>query len=235
MNSQPHRTVPGLEEATAGKVVGVLQPRLFSLLDLQLTLKHVHWNVVGPSFLSVHEMLDTMVDPVREMTDTVAERIRTLGGIPRGTPGAIVASRTWDDYGLDTESVYVHLKALEPVFSGIVVDHREAIATVGDLDPVTEDLLIAQTAKLEEFQWFVRSFVERAHQPDEDTHGRTSSATTAADRRDAGSSSSADRVPTDSESEAADRAAQGVATASVGRHFEEMAEVGANVPGEGQV
>lgn len=235
MNSQPHTTVPGLDEATAEKVVGILRPRLFSLLDLQLTLKHVHWNVVGPSFLSVHEMLDTMVGPVREMTDTVAERMRTLGGIPRGTPGAIVAGRTWDDYDLDTESVYVHLKALEPVFAGIVADHRDAIAAVGELDPVTEDLLIGQTAKLEEFQWFVRSFVERAHQPDEDTLGRTSTATTATDRRDATSSSGADRAPTDSESAAADRAAGEVDAAAAGEHFDEMAKVGANVAGEGQI
>ena len=235
MNSQPHTTVPGLDQETATRVVGALRPRLFSLLDLQLTLKHVHWNVVGPSFLSVHEMLDTMVGPVRDMTDATAERIRTLGGVPRGTPGAIVAGRDWDDYGLDTESVYVHLKALDPVFTGIVSDHRDAIELVGELDPVTEDLLIAQTAKLEEFQWFIRSFVERAHQPDEDTQGRTSSATAAADRRDAASSATADRAPTESESAAADRAAGEVDTAAAGEHFDEMAKVGANVDGEGSI
>lgn len=163
MNNEPHKNVPGLGAAEADKVVGVLQPRLVSLLDLQLTLKHVHWNVVGPNFLSVHEMLDTMVGPVRDMTDETAERIRTLGGIPKGTPQAIVDGRSWRDYELETESVYVHLQALDPVFSGIISDHRDAISAVADLDPVTEDMLVAQTGKLEEFQWFIRSFLERAH------------------------------------------------------------------------
>ncbi len=128
MNSQPHTTVPGLGPEDAGAVVEVLEGRLVSLIDLQLTLKHVHWNVVGPGFLSVHEMLDTMVGPVRDMTDAVAERMRTLGGSPKGTPGAVVAGRSWDDYELGTDAVYVHLKHLDRVFSGIVADHRTAIS-----------------------------------------------------------------------------------------------------------
>ena len=32
----------------------------------------------------------------------------------------------------------------------------------GDIDPVTEDLLIGQTAELEQFQWFVRAHLENA-------------------------------------------------------------------------
>ncbi|MCB0954075.1 MAG: hypothetical protein KDB13_15415, partial [Microthrixaceae bacterium] len=63
----------------------------------------------------------------------------------------------------------------------------------------------------------------------------TSSATAAADRRDAASSATADRAPTESESAAADRAAGEVDTAAAGEHFDEMAKVGANVDGEGSI
>lgn len=235
MNSRPHTTVPGLDGGDADAVVEVLNGRLVSLIDLQLTLKHVHWNVVGPGFLSVHEMLDSMVGPVRDMTDEVAERMRTLGGSPRGTPAAVATARSWDDYDLGTEAVYVHLKALDVVFCGIVEDHRRAIARIGELDPVTEDMLTAQTGRLEEFQWFIRSFFERAHDPSEATHGRTSSATLAADERDAHSSSSADRPPTDPEAEAAERASRQVDASSTAEHYEEMAKVGANAKGEGRI
>ncbi|CNJ25871.1 Ferritin%2C Dps family protein [Mycobacterium tuberculosis] len=38
--------------------------------------------------------------------------------------------------------------------------HRKAIAFAGESDPVTEDLLIGQTAELEKFQWFIRAFLE---------------------------------------------------------------------------
>ena len=39
----------------------------------------------------------------------------------------------------------------------MIGDHRKAIAVAGDVDPVTEDILIGQTAELEKFQWFVRA------------------------------------------------------------------------------
>jgi starvation-inducible DNA-binding protein len=55
---------------------------MVTAIYLELTMKHIHWNVVGPTFISVHEMLDPKVDFVREMSDTIAERIATLGGRP---------------------------------------------------------------------------------------------------------------------------------------------------------
>ena len=76
-------TIPGLSTEDAN-AVHVLQDRLNALIDLALTLKHIHWNVVGPHFIAVHEMLDPQVDAVREMVDDTAERIATLGGAPDG-------------------------------------------------------------------------------------------------------------------------------------------------------
>ncbi len=50
-----------------------------------------------------------------------------------------------------------HLGALDLVYSGVISSHRAAIDSVGDVDPISEDLLIGQTAELEQYQWFVRS------------------------------------------------------------------------------
>ena len=68
-------TVPGLDVSEGHQVAHTLQLRLHALNDLQLTLKHVHWNVAGPTFIAVHEMLDPQVIAVRSMTDAIAERI----------------------------------------------------------------------------------------------------------------------------------------------------------------
>ena len=153
-------TVPGMEDKEAGAVIEILQQRLHALNDLALTLKHVHWNVVGPHFIAVHTMLDPQVDSVRAMVDTVAERIATLGGSPTGTPGALVAERTWDDYSVGRDDAIAHLGALNLVYTGVVSDHRRGITDTEDLDPVTQDMLIAQSAALEQFQWFVRAHLE---------------------------------------------------------------------------
>lgn len=154
-----HDTIPGLERDAAGAVAEILAGRLIGTIDLQLVLKHVHWNVVGREFLTVHEMLDEHVDAVREMTDEIAERIATIGGEPNGNSGFVVSHRGWDDYPHLRADIDTHLRALDDVYSGIISDHRAAIADVESLDLVTQDLLIGQAAKLEMFQWFIRSFL----------------------------------------------------------------------------
>lgn len=147
----------GLDEGTATKVGDLLQDRLNSLVDLGLTLKHVHWNVVGPGFIAVHEMLDGHVADVRRMSDEVAERIATLGGIPNGLPGHLTEHRRWNDYALGRAVVEAHLGALDLVYDGVLADHRAAIGETAEMDPVTEDMLIAQTGVLELQQWFIRA------------------------------------------------------------------------------
>src|ERR1700744_1934105 len=120
-------TGPGMKNDSADKVIARLQDRLNSLNDLALTLKHVHWNVVGPNFIAVHTMLDPQVDAVRLMADATAERIATLGGSPVGTPGALVSQRGWDDYSIGRDDAIAHLGALDLVYAGVIEAHREAI------------------------------------------------------------------------------------------------------------
>lgn len=156
-------TVPGLDRADNDAVVEKLQQRLAAYSDLHLTLKHVHWNVVGRGFIGIHEMLDPQVDLVREYADAVAERIAAMGHAPKGRPGDIIKARTWDDYPLERDTVEAHLTELNRVYDGVVTDNRAAIEDFGKRDPVSEDLLIGQTGELEQFQWFIRAHLE---QPD---------------------------------------------------------------------
>jgi starvation-inducible DNA-binding protein len=153
-------TVPGMKTDDAEKIVTLLQDRLNALNDLALTLKHVHWNVVGPNFIAVHTMLDPQVDAVRAMVDETAERISTLGGSPAGTPGVLVAQRSWDDYAIGRADTQQHLGALDLVYAGVIEAHRAAIDETEESDQVTQDMLIGQAGQLEEFHWFVRAHLE---------------------------------------------------------------------------
>ncbi|HEY3338757.1 MAG TPA: DNA starvation/stationary phase protection protein [Propionicimonas sp.] len=155
-------TLPGLSTDEGKKVVEILQERLACYNDLHLTLKHVHWNVVGPHFIGVHEMIDPQVDLVREFADQVAERIAALGASPKGTPGSIIALRSWEDYPLGRDIVENHLHELDKVYDGVVESNRKAMEDLEELDLVTQDMLIDHTAELEKFQWFVRAHLESA-------------------------------------------------------------------------
>jgi len=150
-------TVPALSTHDGADVATLLQSRLVVLLDLGLTLKHIHWNVVGPNFISVHQMLDPQHDGVGQMADDVAERIATLGGVPSGLPQRIVDQRTWNDYDLDRADAMSHLGALDLVYQNVIISQRQAIDALDQVDPVSQDLLIGQAGILERYHWFVRS------------------------------------------------------------------------------
>lgn len=156
-------TVPGLGKDNGNEIAGLLQARLHALNDLHLVLKHVHWNVVGPNFIAVHEMIDPQVETVRGFADDVAERIATLGQAPSGLSGELVKERSWEDYPLFKADAQDHLAELDKVYTGVISDHREALNKIGQIDPITEDLLIGQSAELELFQWFIRSHVEKVN------------------------------------------------------------------------
>lgn len=156
----PAYTVPSLTLDEGAQTAQILQARLHALIDLALTLKHIHWNVIGPHFIAVHEMIDPHVDEVIAMVDETAERIATLGASPKGTPGAIVEGRSWKDYSLGRGTTNEHLGALDEVYINLLGDHRKAQAEVSDLDPVTEDMIIGQQKQLELFHWFIRAHLE---------------------------------------------------------------------------
>src|SRR4029079_16328928 len=78
----------GLDRKDSEQLVTILQARLVSLIATALTLKRVHWNVVCPPFIGVHQMLDPQYASVSELVDQLAERITTLGGSAEGRAGS---------------------------------------------------------------------------------------------------------------------------------------------------
>src|SRR3954452_4694516 len=162
ITAETSNTVPARRTKDGATIAQALQQRANAYNDLHLTLKHVHWNVVGPHFISVHQMLDPQVELVRGFADEVAERIATLGLSPQGTPGALVAQREWDEYSMGRAGAIEHLGALDLVYQGVISSVRQVARDVEELDPVTNDMLIGQLGELEQFHWFIRAHLENA-------------------------------------------------------------------------
>lgn len=155
---KPQYAPSGMSTGDAGEVTDILQSRLTDLIDLSLTLKHVHWNVVGFGFIGIHKLMDEQVDAVRSLVDEVAERITTMGAVATGLPSQVVDGRSSDgDYSLGRGPVMAHLGALDKVYERVISGYRDAIPAVEKTDPVSEDLLISQTATLDLQHWFVRA------------------------------------------------------------------------------
>ena len=73
-----------------------------------------------------------------------------------------MAARDWEDYSIGRADAVAHLGALDVVYQGVISDHRKAAEETEELDPVSNDLLIGQLHKIEQFHWFVRAHLENA-------------------------------------------------------------------------
>lgn len=74
-----------------------------------------------------------------------------------------------------------------------------------------------------------------SEQTNDPSESRLDEGTRAADRNDAATDPHADRMPTAEEERLAEDSAEDVDVAAVGEHYEEMADLGANVEGEGRI
>jgi len=63
----------------------IAEQRLADSTDLRTQVKWAHWNVKGLHFIQLHELFDAIASHLEEQTDSIAERITTLGGVANGT------------------------------------------------------------------------------------------------------------------------------------------------------
>lgn len=134
----------------------LLQACVFGVIGLALTLKQLHWNLRGPHFLQVHEFLDVVIDHAREISDELAERMVTLGVPARGQPSAVAgANKATIPDGFLTDKQALQL-ASDRV-GEVIATLRQAQPELGDIDAITEDLVIGSVSTLEKDLWMLRS------------------------------------------------------------------------------
>src|SRR5260221_14760015 len=81
--------------------IGVLNARLADAIDLALLTKQAHWNIKGPQFIALHEMIDSFRTELDTHVDTMAERVAQLGGTALGTTQVVAAATAIAPYPTD--------------------------------------------------------------------------------------------------------------------------------------
>jgi starvation-inducible DNA-binding protein len=150
-----------LKSNAKSTVIDILNARLVDSIDLALIVKQAHWNLKGPNFIAVHEMLDPMRTAIDGHVDVIAERIAQLDGTPIGTSQAVAKSSTLDAYPTDIKKVPDHLQALADRFASLANQVREDIDATdeaGDADAA--DILTAFSRELDKDLWFIKSHLE---------------------------------------------------------------------------
>jgi len=156
-----HKTQNDLKSNAKNAMIALLNARLAEGIDLALLTKQAHWNVKGPQFIAVHEMIDGFRTEIDGHVDTVAERIVQLGGTALGTSQAVVKATPLASYPLDIYQTKDHLRALIERYGKAANAVRAAIDEADEAgDKDTADILTAYSRALDKALWFLEAHVQ---------------------------------------------------------------------------
>ncbi|MFP4150032.1 MAG: Dps family protein [Nitriliruptoraceae bacterium] len=142
-----------LSPAAQDLVRSRLQPLLVDLIDLSLTAKQFHWNVVGRNFRSLHLQLDEVTDEYRTWMDQVAERMTSVGIAPDGRVQRVAGDSPADPAPESWVQTTEVVQAMTDRIHAVASATRERLSGLGDVDAPSEDLLIQILDGLEMQLW----------------------------------------------------------------------------------
>lgn len=160
--TRPSEVRIGIPENQRAELIELLNARLADALDLASQLKYAHWSVKGPYFIQLHELFDEVASHVAADTDTIAERVTTLGGVAGGTVRQAAAHSSLLEYPLETTSGEEHVRAVSDRVAAFANATRKAIDRASELgDQATADLFTQITREADKDLWFLESHLQR--------------------------------------------------------------------------
>ena len=147
----------GLSKTERKDVTEALTRALADSYAVYLKTHGYHWNVRGPEFFALHNLLEQQYRDIWAALDEIAERIRALGEFaPQGY--AAFANLTSIKDGDPTKEAAEMLRELMRDHETLIATSRagvEAAEEAGDV--ASADLLTQRLTAHEKFAWMLRS------------------------------------------------------------------------------
>jgi starvation-inducible DNA-binding protein len=152
MSTTALQTIPDTARLTAASSMQRLLPQLVAL---SLDAKQAHWNVIGPTFLSLHTLTDMIAVDARKWVDRVAERAMALGFTADARPGTVAAVGGRFPAGRisDQEATVELVERIDDV----AATARRSLADLAQADAVSYDLTVSVLEGLEKYRWMLRA------------------------------------------------------------------------------
>jgi starvation-inducible DNA-binding protein len=154
-NEKADERIP-LERDKQAVVAVELQAMTIELIEMHHQAKQYHWNLKGPLYLTLHELLDVYDEVYLDYADRVAERLLHIGSQVDGRAettfktanlGVIPAGAITDKQVLDLMS--------DPLYM-MGVRIRQRITKLGKLDEISSNLLQDLSYKINKQVWQLR-------------------------------------------------------------------------------
>ena len=152
----------GLSEQVRERVIGILNTTLADEHALYVKTRNYHWNVTGPQFHSLHEVLEEFYQKIAPFADDVAERVRMMGGRALGTMAEFTQHMRLAEQPGDAPEARQMVVNLLADHEQIIRDLRKDIDVCDDElnDQGTADFLTGLMEQHEETAWMHWAFLE---------------------------------------------------------------------------
>lgn len=138
--------------------VKALQETLYELVGQYNAVQQGHWNVEGPLFQSLHELLGEMYAELVPIIDQVAERKVILGEAADGRPAAVAENAKLGDFPTGLLSDKQVLEILSKRYKSMSDRLAQRVELTGKSDVVTQDILIGVKEIIDMHLWKLRAF-----------------------------------------------------------------------------
>jgi starvation-inducible DNA-binding protein len=147
----------GLDDDVRAESVKAVNQILVDTMVLRDLYKKHHWQMSGPTFYSLHLLLDKHWEEQTELVDKLAERVQTLGGIAIAMAHDVAEMTKIDRPPRGREEVPVQLSRLLEAHEQILIQAHQAAKRAAERgDDGTNDLLASEVIPHNEMQvWFL--------------------------------------------------------------------------------
>lgn len=163
-----HKIDIGLTDNQRQGSIQALNTLLADLHVLYIKTRNYHWNIIGPNFFGLHNLLEQQYTQLEGAIDVIAEQVRMIGGRSLGTMAEFIETSR-----LEEKPEYV--PDARDMLHGLLHDHESTIRNLReDIDKVDEeykdastaDILTAQLHFHEKAAWMLGSLVADDHSLD---------------------------------------------------------------------
>ena len=139
------------------KKIEILNDYMSNLKIMNNNLYNMHFNIVGPSFFGVHKKLEEYYEKFALMYDSIAERIKMIGGYPLTSLKEIAEVSTIKCMRSMDYSAKQVFEVLDNDFSFLVEYTKDLIHTLDQQDIYTSNILNDNLMFLEKELWMIKS------------------------------------------------------------------------------
>jgi len=147
----------GLRDEVRFRSVAALNRLLAHTMALRDLCKKSHWQTSGATFYELHLLFDKHYGEQEEITDALAERVQTLGGVARALAHDVAEETRLARAPSGVEAPGNQLRRLLDAHELVLTEARPlARQATADGDDGTADLIVSQVVRINELQsWFV--------------------------------------------------------------------------------